>query len=189
VARETDPTGDGDNWTNFDAVAVNDSGDYLFSGDTDGATASDEFIAYNGVIALREGAVVAGIPLTGASVQALDLSNDGRSVFTWNTTDTEALFGACTASSPTHARLLLQVGDALDLDGDEIADGTVTDLNASTVIGPGLTVTDQGMVYLEIDFDPGAGEIEAVIGLELWCDIFDDGFESGNTSAWPTTIP
>jgi hypothetical protein len=189
VARETDPSGDGDNWDNFDAVAVNDSGDYLFSGDTDGATASDEFIAYNGVIALREGAVVAGIPLTGASVQALDLSNDGRSVFTWNTTDTEALFGACTASSPTHARLLLQVGDALDLDGDEIADGTVTDLNASTVIGPGLTVTDQGMVYLEIDFDPGAGEIEAVIGLELGCDIFDDGFESGNTSAWPTTIP
>lgn len=54
VARETSPTGQGDNWDNFDNVSINDAGSYLFSGDTDGATTSDEFIAYNGTIALRE---------------------------------------------------------------------------------------------------------------------------------------
>jgi len=35
VAREGDPNGSGiDNWVNFDFVSINDSGAYVFSGDT-----------------------------------------------------------------------------------------------------------------------------------------------------------
>ena len=42
-------------WDNFDGYAINNSGNYLFSGDTSGAGAEDEFVAYNGTIAVREG--------------------------------------------------------------------------------------------------------------------------------------
>jgi hypothetical protein len=188
VARESEPSGDGDNWDNFDAVAVNDSGDYVFSGDTDAAS-DDEFIAYDGAIGLREGAILAGIDLTGGSVQALDLSNTGVAIHSWNTSGTEALFAACSAANLGAGLLLLQVGDGLDFDGDGVADGTVTDLNGSGVIGPGLAVTDDGSALLGVDLDPGGGELQAIVRLQVPCDVFADGFESGDTSAWSTTVP
>ncbi len=67
VARESLPNGDGDNWDNFDVVSINDPGDYLFSGDTDGDTTTDEFIAYDGAIAIREGDSIGGVVLASGS--------------------------------------------------------------------------------------------------------------------------
>ncbi|MEO1088351.1 MAG: hypothetical protein AAFY88_29315, partial [Acidobacteriota bacterium] len=84
VAKEASPSGTGDNWDNFDAVAINDSGDFIFSGDTDGPAGSDEFIAYNGAVAVREGDVVDGVTL-GGSVSLLSLGNSGVAVHGWST--------------------------------------------------------------------------------------------------------
>ena len=55
VAREGGPTGTGDSWQNFDLVAINANGNYMFTGDSSGPFASDEFIAYNGEVVVREG--------------------------------------------------------------------------------------------------------------------------------------
>ncbi|NJL30014.1 MAG: hypothetical protein HC897_20035 [Thermoanaerobaculia bacterium] len=160
VARETSPTGQGDGWDNFDSVSINNSGDYLFSGDTDGATTSDEFIAYNATIALREGATIGGVTLTnGSTVQALSLDNLGQAVHSWLVSGgAETLFFAPDASDLLGTSIpLLQVGDTVDVDGDGTGDATVTDLNASGVIGPGLSLAEDQRVYVEVDLDFGAG--------------------------------
>src|SRR5690606_18699139 len=74
VAREAHPNGSGiDNWDNFDIHRILDDGTYGFTGDTDGSTATDEFIAINGTIVLREGDVVDGVTL-GSGVVAFDLN-------------------------------------------------------------------------------------------------------------------
>jgi len=170
VAQEASPNGGADNWDNFDLMAINNDGDYLFSGDTDGATTTDEFIAYNGVIAIREGDVIDGVTLTStAYVRGLAINNLGQAAFAWgpNTGADEYLFFSCDASDLAgSAQLVLATGDTLDFDGNGVPDATVTDFNAST-IGPGLSLAEDGRVFLEIDMDPGTGEVEAVIGLDL----------------------
>lgn len=172
VARETGPTGDGDNWDNFDGVSINNSGGYIFSGDTDGATTTDEFIVYNGSAVVREGDTIGGIALTSsASVNALSNNNIGGGVFIWAISGgTEILFSSCDMSDvANNAVALLATDDMVDVDGNGTADAAVTDFNASNVIGPGLWLAEDGLVYVEVDLDYGAGELEAVIGLETGC--------------------
>lgn len=172
VARETDPSGDGDNWDNFDTVSINDSGDYIFSGDTDGDGASDEFLAYNGAIVVREGDVLDGQPLTSAaSVQASSINNLGQAAHIWSISGgTEVLFVSCDASDmAATALLVLSTGDELDFDGDTVGDAVVTDFNASTVIGPGLSLAEDGFIYIEVDIDSGGGDQEATVRLEHGC--------------------
>lgn len=164
IARESEATGDGDNWDNFDLMSVNDSGDHVFSGDTDGASGSDEFIAYNGTIAVREGAVLDGVTLTSsASVRALSINNLGQVAHAWDASGTEVVFFACDgADLAGTSQLVVTVGDGLDVTGDGVADATLTDLNASTV-GPGLALAEDGRIVLEVDLDFGGGEIEAIV--------------------------
>jgi hypothetical protein len=170
VARETSPTGQGDNWDNFDTVSINNAGDYLFSGDTDGAAASDEFIAYNGSIVLREGDAVGGVTLTtSASVQAVSLNNMGQAVYLWLVSGgTEILFFAADASDLAGTSIpLLRTGDSVDVDGNGTSDATVTDFDASTTFGPGLWLAEDGRVFLEVGLDFGSGEVEAIITLRV----------------------
>ena len=172
VARETAPTGDGDNWDTFDGVSINNSGSYMFSGDTDGATTTDEFIAYNGSPVVREGDTIGGIALTSAaSVNALSNNNLGGGVFTWAISGgIEILFSSCDmADVANNAVALLATNDMVDVDGNGTADAAVTDFNASNVIGPGLWQAEDGLVYVEVDLDYGAGELEAIVGLETGC--------------------
>ncbi|MCZ7652001.1 MAG: IPTL-CTERM sorting domain-containing protein [Thermoanaerobaculia bacterium] len=168
VARETFPTGQGDNWDNFDNVTVNNAGTYAFSGDTDGATASDEFIAVNGGIAVREGASVDGRTL-GTAVQALSLNNLDQAAFIWSLAGGgEALFFSCNATNlAADALAVLQTGDEIDFDGGG-GDGLfVDDFNASTVIGPGLWLAEDGRVFVEVDLDDGEVTFEAIVGIAL----------------------
>ena len=168
VARETDPTGDGDNWDNFDIVAINNAGDYLFTGDTDGDTASDEFIAYNGTIVIREGDIVGGVTLTSSAfLRAVSLNNNGQAVHAWGISGgDEILFYASDASNLAGTSVaLLSTNDMLDFDGDGLGDATLTDFNASGTLGPGLNLAENGLIYLEVDIDEGGGDIEAIIVL------------------------
>lgn len=167
VAGETWPTGQGDNWDNFDNVSINDSGNYIFTGDTDGATASDEFIAYNGAIAIREGDLIDGLTL-GSSVNAASINELSQVAFIWTSSLTETLFfgdGAALAGSVA----LLSVGDEIDVDGDLIADYAIADFNASGIVGPGLDLAEDGYVYVEVDIVPvtGGDELEAIVRVAI----------------------
>ncbi len=191
VAREGDPNGSGiDDWDNFDFVSINNAGAYLFSGDTDGNTGTDEFIAHNGSIVLREGDTVGGVVLdAGFAVRGVGINNLDQAVFGWGSGTTEYLFVACDASNiQGTSHLILATGDDVDLDGNGSGDATVTDLPAGIVHN--FQLADDGRFFVEVDLDFGAGDVAAIIGLDLnVCSIFVDGFESGDTTEWSSTVP
>ncbi len=194
VAREGLPNGAGANWDNFDAVSINNTGHYLFSGDDDGPAASDEFLAYDGVIAVREGDSIGGVTLSSsAAVLGASINNAGWAVHAWSRSGSdEFLFAACDASDLAASVIVAATGDEVDIDDDGVGDATLTDFNSSSVVGPGLWLAEDGLVYVNVNLDYGAGEVEAIAGFELPCvssEIFSDGFESGDTSAWSSTNP
>ncbi len=167
VAREEDPTGQGDNWDNFDTSSINNNGIYVLSGDTDGSAATDEFITVNDEIVLRQGDAVDSLTL-GSSVDAVSINNLDQVAFVWDSTLGETLFLG-DADNLADSRALLSVNDELDVDGDEAGDWLITDFNASGVVGPGLDLGDDGAVYVEVDMEPvgGGANIEAVVRLTL----------------------
>ena len=167
VAREGQPTGDGDLWSNFDDPAINNSGNYVFTGDTNGATATDGFIAYNGQIVLREGAVVDGVPLVGNAAD-IAIDNTNRVLFTWNsqssTNRTRTVFLG-TAPDLASSTAILRLDQEVDTTGDGVADYTVFGINIGA--GPGLTLSENGPVYLSVQLVPigGGGDLEAIIAI------------------------
>ncbi|MEM9555958.1 MAG: lamin tail domain-containing protein [Acidobacteriota bacterium] len=169
VAQESTPNGSGDNWDNFDQMSINAFGDHLWSGDTDGPTATDEYIAYNGTIVVREGDVIDGVTLAStASVRAVSINDRSEAIHAWNVSGgVEHIFFASDASDlPGSSTRILSTGDSVDVDGDSIGDATVTDLNT---FGPSIEFSIDGRVLLEVDLDfgGGGGDQEAVIALAV----------------------
>ncbi len=173
VAQEGSPAGDGTNWLNFETPSVNNFEQYVFSGSTTGPTASDNFLAYNGSIKVREGQSLDGILLaTGAAVRAASINNLGQvaHIWGWGTGATlrEHLFFAPSGDLISSSVRLLSIGDLIDVDGDTFADYTVTDFKASTVIGPGLDLAEDGKVCVELGITPPTGgEVEAIVCLAI----------------------
>jgi hypothetical protein len=169
VAQEGSPTGQGDNWSSFDIVGVNNAGNYIFTGDTDGATGTDEFVAYNGVIGMREGDTLDGHTLlSGYALRAASINNLDEVVHMWGLgTDEHLFFGP--GADLSLSKQLLATGDQIDIDGDGLADYQISDFNASTVIGPGLSLAEDGYVYLDLDMFPigGGSDIQAIVGIAV----------------------
>ncbi|MHC4908387.1 MAG: hypothetical protein ACYTF9_01530 [Planctomycetota bacterium] len=159
--RAGDPTGDGDNWDNFDSPCINGAGTTLFTGDTDGDTDSDEFLAIDGVIRLREGDMLDGRVL-GSAVDAASINELGQIVFLWDTDEGETLFFG-PASDPASSVAVVWIGALVDC-GDS-CEFELADFNASNVIGPGLDLAEDGRVFVEVDLGPDS--LEAIIGLDL----------------------
>jgi hypothetical protein len=170
IATEGDPVGDGTNWANFDVVDINRAGNYMWTGNTDGDTNSNEYISYNGKIEIREGDTVDGQLLDpGYTVKWASLNEDGLIAHIWGegfgSSLVEHLFVG-PADDLINSTMLLSVGDEVDIDNDDIADWVITDFNAST---HGLDLAEDGFVNVEVDVVPVAGgdEIEAVIRLAI----------------------
>jgi hypothetical protein len=159
------------NWDNFDLVEVNNDGHYVVSGDTAGATTSDEFLAYNGVIQVREGDTLDGTTLvSGVSARAASINNHNQVVHIWGQgiSTLEYLFFG---NGPNLERsvLLLELGDEVDVDADAVADYLITDMVASSFIGPGLDLAEDGFVHLKVEMEPSAGgdPIDAILRLPV----------------------
>ena len=186
AAREGNPTGEGDNWQNFGECKINNAGDYVFSGDTSGPAASDGYVARNGVILLREGSAIAGLGNLTGNPSAVAINDVGQVGFIWNSSGGEALVVATPdAAGGLAPQVLLKVGDPVDLDGDGIADGTVSDFNAATVVAPGLDLPTKCQACANVDVVPVAGgEVQAVVcvplpGAPALYDLNQDGVVDG----------
>lgn len=122
----------GENWDNFDRLGITDAGQYLITGDTDGATSSDEFLLVNGQIALREGDSLAGGNLV-STIENAQMNEAGDWAATWGVDfgngEQEALIA--------NGELVLSEGDQIDWNGDGIIDAN--DLGATI---DGFTGTD-----------------------------------------------
>lgn len=161
AARESQPTGQGDNWQNFSAMGINNAGDHVITGDTDAATATDAFVAYNGAIVLREGGAVGGLTLSG-TCRWVSIDNSGHVAFIHDTSGGETLFFG-ESGDLAQATAVATVGASLDTNNDGIGDYTLVDFKASGTIGPGLDIADNSRVYVEVDLSDGATTVEAVI--------------------------
>ncbi len=168
VATEGQPTpAGGENWSSTFVTnpSINNSGNYIFTGDTTGATTSDQVMVYNGSIVLREGMTVDGITL-GSATNAASINNLGKVAFIWTAAapTTKVLFFG-DASNPGAATRLLAVGDLVDYTGDNVADATLTDFKASTAVSLGLSLSDHNYVYAEVGLTDLAGgpEYEAIV--------------------------
>ena len=168
VAQEGSPTGQGDNWSSFDIVSINNAGKYIFTGDTDGPAETDEFIAFNGVIVVREGDTLDGVTLaSGYTLRAASINNLNQVAHIWGSSSTEHLFlgdGADLLAS-VH---LLGTGDGLDVDDDGQADYTITDFAAASSVGP-VCLWPKTATYMLRSrlFRSPAAEVEAIIGISL----------------------
>jgi len=155
LVREGDPVPGaigglvGENWDNFDFTGITENGDWFFSGDTDGDTATDEIVVVNGSIAHREGDVLDGETLSG-SIEGAYMNENGDLCFIWDIQDNalEALY--------FNGSLLLADGDSVDLDGDGVVEpGSV--ISSFTGIST-LTMTDRNdqgdvCIYFTADVD------------------------------------
>lgn len=158
-------------WSTFDQLDINNAGNYVFSGDTNGDPAKDEFVAYNGAIAVHESQTVAAVTLEpGATANAVHINNLGQVVMMWDVGDVETVFLSCEAEAIARtASIVLTTGRGLDFNGDGTTDAVVTDFNASAGT-PHEAFSDDGRLYLEVDLDYGDGNtVEAIIELQLTC--------------------
>jgi len=156
-------------WQYFDLVYVNNSGNYVVSGDTSGNSVKDEAIAYNGDIVLREGETVDGITLNSTSyVYGLGINEDDHVYHHWYTSGLDRVFVTCDPSEfKDRSRLILENGDEIDLDDDNVGDITINDIrtSSSTRIGFG---TGQ-VAYFEVSFTDGVGTSEGIIEVPYGC--------------------
>lgn len=161
VARESGPIISGGTWVDFDGVSVNNVGEWVVAGNTSGPASQDEVIAFKGEVKVREGDTIGGVTLaSGATVRGVSINNLSEVVHIWGwgsggTAQEHLFFG--NGSTLSDSIRLLSRGDVIDVDNDTIGDYIVDDFNASFVIGPGLSLAEDGFVYLDVDLIPVAG--------------------------------
>lgn len=166
VAREGSiPTGGTAAWQAFRSVDVNDNGEYVIYGDD--TSAADDILVYNGSVLVRQGQVLGGETL-GSTIDGAALNNVGGIVQLWDLPGTgqEALFYGL-ASDIGSSQLLLRTGQGIDTNGDNVADYTLTDFNASSTISNPMDFADNNVVYLSVGLTPigGGTEQNAIIGV------------------------
>lgn len=159
----------GENWDNFDYLGVNENGDYMITGDTDGAIATDEFISFNGKVVYREGDQVDGETLIGA-IEGAYMNENCDIAYIWDIVDTvnggdiEALF--------LNNKLILKEGDAVDLDGDGVVEPT--SILSGFVGTTSLTMGPNRRMYFTADIDVNgttttSDDIEVLICIDDPC--------------------
>ncbi|MFN0134783.1 MAG: hypothetical protein ACKVS9_01555 [Phycisphaerae bacterium] len=165
VAQEGSSAGGVELWATFGVGSINDNGDYLFSGNTNGVAATDETLVINGNITDREGDVVDGVTL-GSTMNAGALNNCLDVVTTWASSQTETLFYG---DGSGLSNKIASVGDSIDINGDTVADFTITDFEGSRVIGPGYSLGGDGRAFVEATLTPSGGgaAIEAIVAFRL----------------------
>lgn len=144
AAQQVDPA---EAWDNFDSFGVADDGSYMFTGDTDGPTATDEFIVVDGEIVLREGDAAGAFVLTG-SMEGAAYSAIKDVAATW---DVEDGAGGSLEAVLFNGRVVALEGDEadVDLDGAPEAGSAISGFTGIAAIAVG---SDRA-VYVTADVD------------------------------------
>lgn len=146
-------------WERFDFCGITETGNYMFTGDTNGLATEDEFIVRNGGFWAREGDTLDGEQLTG-DLRSASLSEANQIAFVWAVTDPTA--GSLQALY-VESTLLLKEGDPVDWDGD----GTV-DLNTAIVNFTGINpiaINPAGLLYFTADVNVSGTVLEGFFSI------------------------
>lgn len=174
----------GENWDNFDFMGIDEEGHWMFTGDTDGDVALDEFVAFDGAVLYREGDVLGGETLSG-SIEGAYMNEQEDIAFIWDIQNNllEALF--------LNDRMVLKEGDEVDLDGDGVPEAGTALLDFTGISA--LTLSDRDgnddvRIYFTANVDvpaarpaPGAeiaGDTKAAGTLD-GADLEERGFGAG----------
>jgi len=160
-----DPTGLGDNWTDFDDVGVNNSGNYIVVGNTNGPIDTDTVLAWNGVITAREGDTFDGIGMFstfGSILTEISINNLNQVAHLWirdiSNTQEKHLFVSSGPNLQATAHRVLSSGDTIDTDGDGIGDWFVHDILVPGLLsGPGFDLAEDGYIHLLLRVEPLTG--------------------------------
>lgn len=167
VATEGTSTGGADNWSTFQNLGINESGNHIFAGNTTAAAIMNMVLTFNGLIKVREGDIIDDTTL-GSSVQGASINDLNAVAAVWTSSKTETLFlWPDLNANPLGGMALLSVNDTIDVNNDTIADYTVTNFNASGTSSAGLDLGNDGYVYVEVDITPigGGASFDAIIRL------------------------
>ncbi|HRK30255.1 MAG TPA: hypothetical protein PLD59_04175, partial [Tepidisphaeraceae bacterium] len=170
VAREGSiPGGGSAAWQAFRSVDINNAGNHIVYGDDAGPTATDDILVYNGNVIVRQGDTLAGLTL-GTTIDAAAINNLNQIVQLWDLpgTSQEGLFFGH-ADSIGDSILLGRTGDLLDVNGDTVADYTLTDFNGSSTISNPIDLGDGPKIYVDVDLIPigGTAAVEAIIAFTV----------------------
>ncbi len=157
----------GENWDNFDYMWINEMGEYLFSGDSDAATSSDEFLYVSHTGIIREGtSTTDGLTINGAAESAT-MNDNGDWAVVWDVD--HPIEGNREALIFNGAALLVEEVDDVDWDGDGNADAGFKISGTLSFSGTRLVRISNrdpnGMVniYFTADIsDNGASELEGL---------------------------
>jgi len=166
--------GDGTFWDLFSTPSINNSGNYVFGGATAGGEPGERnFIAANGQIAIRSGDSISGFPIAeNALLTAASINNFNEVAFIWRwgpANDRQGALFLGDVSSLGSATPRLTLGEAIDTTANGFADSYVRNFTASTVTGPGLTLTDHLWVHVGVTLEriSDGTQYNAIIRLPL----------------------
>ena len=108
----------GELWDNFDFLGINEAGNYMVTGDTNAATANDEFVLVDDQIVLREGDLLGSDTISGA-IEGGFLNANGDWSVIWDANDVS---GANREVLILNGEIILSEGDLVDWNGDGIID-------------------------------------------------------------------
>ena len=152
--------GIGDSWDNFDALGITESGEYMFTGDTDGNSQTDEILVRNGTIWAREGDILGGEMLSG-SIRGASMNEVGDIAFVWGI---DAGPGVPDDALFFEDEILLREGDAVDWDGDGVIDPAVT-IDGFTGTNS-VTLSNNGLIYFTADVNVAGARLEGFFVIE-----------------------
>jgi len=145
----------GENWDNFDNCGITEDGHWFLTGDTDAATAVDEFVLVDGAIVLREGDLIDGFPINGA-IESGAMNEDGDWAVVWDVdsegTNVEVLI--------LNGQIVLMEGMPVDIDGDLVPDLETAVLDFTGIASVAVADRDaqgRARVYFTADVDVPAG--------------------------------
>jgi len=169
VARVGDIAIGGEAWQNWRDPRINNSGDLVTAGDTNGATTTDDFVAVGSTIVLKGSDVVPGYgALTNLTSRSVAVANNGRFVSVWGSgtspTSTTVL-PPSTLANPTVHHAILKKGDQVDVTGDTVADFQVDEIR--NILGQAVQLDDNNRVYLAVKLQPigGGATFDAVVSM------------------------
>lgn len=175
---------------NFSLVAVDDAGGYL-------TAARDQYQQAWLLRGAHDSAPHSALSSSGvfpeSDLEPLAVSlTDGVALHLWGTPPVNRGTGE---AAPSTKRLLvscggdlqvfdevLRVGQLVDL-GDGGAPAEVLDL-FEPASSEGLELGSDQRVHLRIEAHRGTDQFQAIVGVDVPCPLFADGFESGSTLAW-----
>jgi hypothetical protein len=147
-------------WRTFTSVGVNNAGTAIIVGEH--SQLQGRIIAVGNNMWMRQNDTVTGTNTTLNGPLVASINNAGKIASVWTVDNGEPTFDKAllvgdASGAGVDSAIIVQKRDTLDVNGDTIADFTVTDILSSSVTSRGLDFGDDGNVFVNLSLTPIGG--------------------------------